>query len=96
MIGASKAGHPARFLLCMCFPLPQAYELRRLLQQRYHITDHLEPLLLSLQQLASLADRAGKPAEALRFLEPLLSIMKEAGNGSGVTPAAVQVCSMCY
>lgn len=87
-LGMIGAGEPAGLAAA------HAYELRRHLQQRYHSDDNIEPLLRCLQQLASLADRAGRPVDALRYLEPLLAALKEAGSvGAGVTPAVVQVAT---
>lgn len=72
---------------------PQAYELRRLFQTHQRIAGAgVEPLLRSLQQLAALADRSGSPADALRYLEPLIAALKERG-GAGAPRAAAAAAS---
>ena len=92
--GCADHGKIRMFRCPLSRPLtPQAYELRRLFQRHQRIAGAgVEPLLRSLQQLAALADRSGSPADALRYLEPLIAALKERG-GAGAPRAAAAAAS---
>lgn len=77
----------------------QAYELRRAFQQGQRggaaaAGAGVDALLHSLQQLAGLADRSARPADALRYLEPLIAALKECGAGGGVQQQQRAVASV--